>query len=253
VITAATVWDHLAIMQKRNQTRIPKATSFILPNTGGANFLLADMFVEGFTVSQNGDAQPTVQFQLVGTGLHVKPHGVAGLPNPVTDTPEHHYFHGAALGFVLNDGSVKDIGASGRVLSYSFDYKNNIQISRRVGDAFIVAGNIRSGAYAKNVIHGRRTANLTYKGTLGDNLDEYDWMRNTTAITGITLTNKGDIIETTNRHELELKIPAAQLQSAAGSQDNNFLSIDDGFLALKDTVTEGLVTVRGRNGVATLT
>ena len=254
VVTATTSWDHLVIMQKRSQGRIPKATTFLLPLIGAADFLLADIFVNSFTISQTGDAMPTVQFQLVGTGLHAKPHGVTSLPNPITDTPVHHYFHGAALGFVLNDGSVRDLSSDGRNLSWSLDFQNNIVISNRVGDSFMTAGDLASGAYSKNVIHGKRRTVLNYRDTLGDTLNQWSWLINTTALTGIALLNKGmDKINVTDRYELEMRVPIGQLNALGGTQDNNILALDNGILALKDVTSEGLLTARGRNDQATLT
>lgn len=380
VIQAGQSWDHDVIMQTRQQGRVPQATSFILPMTGGADFLLADCFIDSFVLSQTGDAQPTCQFTFASTGYHNRVRNyatlAADLPDPVTDTPEHHYFHGAVTAFEMNDGTLIDMSDAGRMLNWSFEFRNNIVISRRQGDRLIgqspgsrqietataagtitTAGNVsvtvtaagltgspltllvpvllgdtaavwagkvraalaanaaisslffvggsgtqivlakkvslandgtlnialaddtsvgvtaaptsantsagvasvgafdvRTGAYARNVIHGRRQATLTYAMTLDQDLPEYDRLKAATEITGIKIIAKGDPIDPTlinvEQYEQELRIPIGQENQLSGGQDNNFLSINSGILALKDTVTEGLVTARTRNNVA---
>lgn len=382
LLQAGQSWDHDVIMQKRQQGRVPQATTFILPMTGGADFLLADVFVDSFTFSQTGDAQPTAQFTFVSTGFHNRVRNyatlAADLPDPVTDTPEHHYFHGAVTAFEMNDGTLIDMADAGRILNWSFEYRNNIIVSRRMGDKligtnpgsrqietataagtittagnvsvtitaagltgspvtvlvpvllgdtaavwagkvraaladhavispfFFVGGsgtlivlakktaaandatlnialadgtsvgvaaaptsantspgaasagttNVRTGAYGRNVIFGRRTATMSYAMTLDDDLPEYDRLKEATEITGIKLIAKGDHIDQTfvnsEQYEQELRIPIGQENQLTGGQDNNFLSINSGILALKDTTTEGLVTARTRNNVATL-
>ena len=257
VVTASTVWDHVVPFQNsRTQGRIPQATTFIIPMVGGQDFVCADMFVQSVTLSQSGDARPTASFALMGTGLHkrLRSYGTPlALPDPDTDTPEHHYFHGGLLGFTLNDGSVEDFAGNGELDSYQFDMQNTLQMRRAPGDGFLVNGDVRSGSYSRSMIHGKRTANVQFQKLLDADLPEYGWLANNSLITGMTITNRGDIIVSDKKWELEIIVPAAQLQSTTPSTNNNFLTVNNNMMGLKDATTLGLAKVRGRNGVATLT
>ena len=257
VVTAGLVWDHTVPFQNaRTQGRVPQATTFVIPMVGGQDFVCGDMFVQSVQITQQGDARPTATFALAGTGYHKRIRDYVtplALPDPDTDTPEHHYFHGGMLGFTLNDGSVEDFAGQGWLDSYQFDMQNTLQFRRAPGDGFLVAGDVRSGSYSRSVIHGKRTAGVQFQKLLDDDLPEYEWLRNNTLITGLSITNVGDIIETTHKWELEIIVPASQLQSTSPSTNNNFLTVNNNLMALKDSVTLGLAKVRGRNGLATLT
>jgi hypothetical protein len=84
-------------------------------------------------------------------------------------------------------------------------------------------------------------------------LKEYDYLRDQTVITGIKLNSVGENIAGANKHMFGFKFPVSQIGGAEGGAEGNLLTVNGNYIALKDVISEGLVTSHIQNGQATLT
>lgn len=252
VVTALKSWDHSAPMQTRAQGRTPKYTTLII-NLGGADIVAASMAVNSYQISQQGTAEPQFSVELIGTGKFQRLRDISPaivIPYPAT----HNYFHGAAAVLVLNDGVVKNLSSLGRVRSWSVGLQNNIVVGdRRPGDPFLTSGDVRTGAYVRSLLRGKRTATAQLKLALDENLGELDWLTGNTTLTALSIKNVGAPIPTdTNNYEVEWKVPKFKVQTIVGDSEGDDATITLNFLPLRDPVSGGLVTVRVRNDQPTM-
>lgn len=251
-VTAATSYDHSVPMQTRAQGRTPKYTTLIM-NLGGADVVLASMAVNSFSISQQGTNEPQFSVELIGTGNFRRLRDIA--PAIVMPYPtEHHYFHGAAAVIVLNDGVVKNLSSLARVRSWSVGIQNNLVVGdRRPGDPFKTAGDVRTGAYVRSLLRGKRTASAQLKLALDENLDELDWLTDDTTLTGLSIKNVGEPIGATpEKFEVEWKVPNFKVQAITGDSEGDDATLTVNFSPLRDAVSGGLVTARVRNNIAAM-
>lgn len=250
-VTAAASFDHSVPMQTRAQGRTPKYTTLII-NLGGADIVSASMAVNSITISQQGTNEPQFSCELIGTGMFQRMADISPaivIPYPTT----HHYFHGAANVIVLNDGVVKNLSSLGRVRSWSVSLQNNLVVGdRRPGDPFKTPGDVRTGAYLRTLLRGKRTSTAQLKLALDENLDELDWLTNNTSLTNLGIKCVGEPIGVTpENYEVEWKVPKFKVQTITGDSEGDDATITLNFLPLRDSVSGGLVTARVRNDQAT--
>lgn len=252
-VTALHSYDHSAPMQTRAQGRTPKYTTLIM-NLGGADIVLASMAVNSFSISQQGTNEPQFAVEVIGTGKFQRLRDITSpaitIPYPVT----HHYFHGAAAVLLLNDGVVKNLSSLGRIRSWSVSLQNNLVVGdRRPGDPFKTSGDVRTGAYVRSLLRGKRTAAAQIKLALDENLAELDYLTNNTTLTNLSIKNVGEPIPSSAENfEVEWKIPSFKVQTVTGDSEGDDATVTLNFLPLRDAVSGGLVTARVRNDQATL-
>jgi hypothetical protein len=166
--------------------------------------------------------------------------------------PTYHYMHGAALQAVCNDGSAIDLTGDG-LLGHTITLNQNITPLRLPGNDFLKAGYVRSGAFPNFLRRGKRTADISIKLIMGQNLREYRWFRKNISITDLIFTHNGDKIgSTVYDHEYELTIPFSKARTLAGDAEGDLAAKTLTLLPTKDPVTLGIAKARIRNEVATL-
>src|SRR6476620_3083321 len=146
---ATTVTPLTPVSNKDNST--VQASSSVVPklfsiyrHLQGEKFIHGNLFPNGFTIAQEGEARPTFNFDLMGSGLFLDDVALAAATfdeSAIIPAPNYEYFHGAATIFTATDGTdTYDFTAQGRFISLSIEGGNGGRIARRPGDTFLTAG-----------------------------------------------------------------------------------------------------------------
>jgi hypothetical protein len=252
VVTTAKSWDHTVALQTKAQGRVPKLTS-ILPLLGGYDFLHASCAVENFRVTFGGNAYPQYQATLRNTGYSFTRNAGLGTPIVPGSAPTHHYLHPAGVKATYNNGSLIDLGSLARLVSGMCELNNNIVVTPMPQDPFKISGNPASGAYARVINRGKRTAAPTLKSLMDETLAEWLDVLNSTDITALTYLFQGDIIAgtTADRYEFEVTYPLSTM-SIQGDTEGANAAIALSFDTDRSDASPSIAQLRVRNDQATL-
>jgi hypothetical protein len=241
--------DIAAVMNVINSS--PKLFS-LFRKLGGEEFLHSTMAPNTFSIAQEGEADPTMNFDLINTGHHLDADELEDEefdPADILAAPEYEYFHGAATEVTATDGvETYNWTADGSLISLSVEGNRNVDIRRRPGDSFRTVGDHNSGAFARKIRNARPTAGIRLKVDLGASLREYKAMVAKRKLTGLTIVFNGynKIGVGTDDYEFEIKAPKSQFQMIEGDTDQDFGALSLNIQPLRDSVTKGYYVNRTR-------
>lgn len=250
-LVSAGVYDHTVALQTKAQGRIPKLTT-IIPLLGGYDFIHASCAVVDFAIEFGGDGIPRWSATLRNTGYSFNR---AGDLDPAIVPPgpgAYHYVSPSGAYATYNNGSLIDLGSLARLISGRCGLSQEIEVTSLPRDPTRIAGDRRSGSYARRIRRGKRVAVPTLKSYMDDVLDEWLDALDNTDITALTFIFIGDPIgETAYNYEFEISYPLSTLD-VAGDTQNRDAAIALSFDTDRDDAPGGIAQLRVRNGSATL-
>lgn len=242
--------DVSAVQNVINST--PKLFS-LYRKLGGERFINSTFAPNNFTISQEGEARPTAQFDLLSTGHffdgdEIDTEGTFDEVDIVA-APDYEEFHGAATSIVTTDGvETYNWTADGELISVSVEGSNNVDVRRRPGDTFKDAANRNSGAFGRKIRNGKLTGAIKLKVDLDSDLRTFKAMVAGRKLTGLTIVFGGfnKIGATADFFEYEVKAPKAAFQMIDGDTDQDFGALSLNIQPLRDATTKGYYTNRTR-------
>lgn len=242
--------DITAVMNVINSN--PRLFS-IYRHLGGEKFLHSSMAPDTFEISQEGEADPTMNFGLRSTGHHLDSDELTAAAFDETNfkpAPEYDYFKGAMTGVVATDGiNNYNWGAEGELISLSVTGSNKVDVQRRPGDGLKDIANRYSGSFARKIRNGSKPeVTVKLKVDLRSDLREYKAMVLNKKLTGLTILFNGydKIGATADYHEFEIKTPKSQFMMIEGDTDQDFGALSLSIQPLRDAVSKGYFTNRTR-------
>jgi hypothetical protein len=249
-LVATGVYDHTVALQTKAQGRIPKLST-IIPWLGGLDFIHASCAVADFGIEFGGGGIPRWSATLRNTGYSFQRAGGLGTPIVPPAVETYHYIHPAAVSAKYNDGSLVDLGSLARLISGRCGISQDIEVVGLPGDPFKTTGDRRSGAYARRIRRGKRTATPNIKAYMDETLAEWLDALNMTDITALTYLFIGDPITGTYNYEFEITYPLSTL-SVDGDTENRDAAIALSFDTDRNDASGGIASLRVRNGNALL-
>ncbi len=220
---------------------------------GGERFINSTFAPNNFTISQEGEARPMCNFDMLSTGHHfdgdeIDTEGTFDEADIVA-APEYEEFHGAATEIAATDGvETYNWTTDGELISLSVEGSNNVDVRRRPGDTFKTAGNHNSGAFARKIRNGKLTGAVKLKVDLDSDLRTFKAMVLARKLTGLTIIFNGfnKIAAGADDYEFEIKVPKAGFQMIDGDTDQDFGALSLTIQPLRDATTKGYYTNRTR-------
>lgn len=241
--------DISSVMNVSNS--IPKLLA-IFRKLGGERFIHSTLIPNNFSIQQEGEQQPTFNFDLLNTGHFVDSDALDTATfneSAIVDVPDYEYFHGAATSVIATDG-VENYNwtQDGDLMSLSIEGSNGAQVARRPGDSFYVSGDRRSGAIARKYANSKTTGAIKLKVDLKSTLREFKTMIQNKKLTGLTFIFGGfnKIGSTNDYFEFEIKAPSSQFDMIEGDSDQDYGALSLNIRPLRDAVTKGRYTTRVR-------
>lgn len=197
----------------------------LIVREGGVNiadFLLAGAVVSSYQLSQNKADAPTFQADLVGTGKHVRNHGITSLP--ATPVIIQCIDGNNTVVQWTDSGGLKDWAATGRLISWNVRVDNQLKLNDRApGDPFTVAAGTEGiAAYVRKLLRGAPQITAQLVVTLDNNVNEWIQMANNELLTDVTFKPQGPIIASTFRASLAMIIPKARIiRTVPGESDGD--------------------------------
>jgi hypothetical protein len=144
--------------------------------SAASDFIHASCAVADFGIEFGGGGIPRWSATLRNTGYSFQRARDLGTPivPPAVDT--YHYIHPAAVSAKYNDGSLVDLASLARLISGRCGISQDIEVVGLPGDPFRRPGDRRSGAYARRIRRGKRTATPTIKAYMDETLGS-GWTR----------------------------------------------------------------------------
>lgn len=253
--TTATVVKDYATVQK--STSVTPSLFSIYRHLEGEQFILGDLFPNSFNISQEGEAQPSFNFDLMGTGKFLDTDLLTAASfdeSSIVAAPSYEYFHGAATVVTFTDGTTTyNLTEQGRLISLSVEGNNGGRVARRPGDPFFVPADKNSGAFSKNISMGKAQGHLVkFKIDLGEELTEWKAMVQRKTLTGGSIKFVGfNVITGSYAYEFEIKFPRARFSMIAGDTDDQYGALSVEIAPERDPVSGGFFTSRVRTNKTT--
>lgn len=243
------VYDHeFAILSPQVGSILPFFSMVSLMDV--ASFLFAGCMVDRFKISQKNSERAVYEADIVGSGKFTNPHGLTGLPD-IESLPCMDGFR-TVVTYVDDASATINLSTLGTLIEWMVEHKNNIRANkRRVGDTIQTVSTTGTAAHVKSMPRGK------YETTISMMLDFVDLTNWTKMVQNKTFTNLkfkvvGPTVGATSRHEFEIIVPSFTFETVAPGDDQGDAAIQVNVLAFQDSVSNGTITGRIRNGVATL-
>jgi hypothetical protein len=252
-LVATGVYDHFVpILQPQVGSILP---SFGLASVlDAANWLLHGCMVEDFSITKKGDERAQFESNIVNSGKFTNPHGLTSLPE-IVSPPCMDAFR-TVTSYVDTDSSTINLSSLGLLIESMVSFKNNIKLNkRREGDPIQTSGTSGSGAYVRRMPRGKYETNISL---LIDFLDLTYWTKSvqSEALTNMKIKHVGPIFATVSavdyRHEFEIIVPKFSFETVDPAEDDGDAATRINVIPLEDPTTLGSITLRVRNGSATL-
>lgn len=252
-VAATTAYDH--VIEAQSTSADPQLkSSTVACKMGGLDLMLAGMVGNSLQIGFSGAALPTYSVEMIGSGKFAYMADQA--PALVLPTPAVQDYMGsiAAINVTLNDGTLLDLGAAGRLSAFNLQASNNVVTGdRRPGDAFRTPGDILTGAFVGRLTRGVRSLSTSLSFYCDDAKREWLDHLNNTTITAFSFKMVGKKIGATiHSHEVEITIPKSVFRSYSIQDNNSKLLSTVDIQPLKDGSTTGLFKMRIRNDKTTL-
>lgn len=242
--------DIAAVMNILNSN--PKLFS-IFRKLGGERFLHSTLGVDTFEIAQEGENDPTANFNLKSTGhfldadqLDEEEFDSADM----TAAPDYEYFNGAWTEVTATDGvQPYNWTEDGSLISLAISGNNKVQTSRRPGDKSRDLTDRNTGSFARKIRNGvGPEAGIRLKVDLGSSLAEFKTMVKAKKLIGLKILFGGynKISATTDFYEFEAKAPSSEFQLIEGDTDQDFGALALNIQPTRDSVTKGYFTNRVR-------
>lgn len=243
---------------KHTVNPLPYSSGHQLPGStfihelGADSFQLSGCVVERFKMMQSGVETPKFEVELVGTGKFTNPHGVTSLP---TADPTYDCVDGNLSQFVWTDATPTTVDWStlSRVLSWSFEYKNNHRLSdRRQGDPLTgpTGGQLR---HVRQILRGRMTVQASVSIAMASaDIAEWVAMAKNTLFTDVTFRASGSVLSGSTRGAIEAVMPKAKIKGDMTVTDQDGLAVVNfNLVPLYASAIGGLVQMAVTNTTAT--
>lgn len=250
VVTSGQTWEHeFAMLNPQVGVNLP---SFSVPVLlGAASFLFAGCRVDRFRVSQQNNERVRYQADIVGSGKFTTPHGLTSLPALAT-VPCMDGFRTEVTYVDPAGPTTINLGTAGTLMEWFVELNNGLRRNRRrVGDPVQTVGS-GSAAHVRGLPLGQeRTTQIGMKLDFVD-LTEWTAMTANTTYQDLTITVKGPVIESTNRHEFQIIVPSFAFEVVTPDEDEGDAAISVNVIPFEDSVSKGTITGRIQNATATL-
>lgn len=247
------VFDHVIQMMASDVDPTPKAST-VAGKFGGLDLILGGMICNSLGIGYGDNQLPTYTAELLGTGYYERM--ADQTPPLVLPAPVSQNYTGSAAAIVcqLNDGSLLDLSAVGRLQSFNLQSSINVDLGdRRPGDPFITSGDIESGAYTPRASRGTRDVQVTVGVYNNENRREWNAHLDNVIINNLTWKAVGrKIAATAHSHEIEVTIPESIIRAVSLGDNREKQILQLTFNKLKKTTETGIWKLRIRNASATL-
>jgi hypothetical protein len=219
-VVGTTGQRHRALLQNSavHGTRQLPGTSLIFVN-GVDDFLLSGMVIASSLLSKQAAVQPTLAFDLVGTGKHTSPNGVTSKPTYAAPTACSDG-SGFIVKFTKADSTVVDLSTVGcQFKELNVPLNNNVKLNDRCDGDPKLTQNLGTASYVQRVLRQRnRDRLLPNFGFLLNDLNVYQLMTKNEVVTSVTLAIRGPAIAGgTAFYELGVEIPKATFVDVAAA------------------------------------
>jgi len=252
-------FDVVTNMQTKAQGRIPKLTTLGY-DLGGYRFVHPSVAVSDFQIQFQGEQDVTFTATLINPGLYKLNALAATLIaagfsadmaaalaiDPVIAPPappDHHLMHPAATKVTFSNGATIDFAADGDLIAGTCGLNNQVVVKQRPGDPFILAGNRKAGAYARDIHRGTRIPMASLHVALDPNLRAFVMAQSGTDITSLTYLFRSEdpIGASVNNffYEFEWKCPLAEIENVQSNPDGDDAAVTMNFYPKADAVTGG--------------
>lgn len=243
------VYDHtFAILPPQIGDILPSFN--ILSMLGLANFLLAGVMVDKMKFSQKGSSRATHETPLVGSGKFINPSGITPLP-VLTQTPCMDGFRTVIKYTDADDTTVVNLSTLGKVVEWSLEHDNKIRRNkRRTGDP-IQTVDTASAAHIRKMPRGKYET----KGQITVDFEDLsEWTRSikNQKLMNLSFLMPGELIDATNRNEIELIVPSFGFDSPDTGDDEGDATLPINIYCFEDPITKGTMKARVRNSSPTL-
>ncbi|HKX32099.1 MAG TPA: hypothetical protein VJ302_30715 [Blastocatellia bacterium] len=241
---------------KHSNAMLPLSSGRLLPSSdfisflGGSSFLLAGCVVDRFRMFQNGPDPVRSQCDLLGTGKHIRPHGVSSLPATASILQ---CLTGNNVAIQWTDGTgTRNWSTLGRVKSWFCEVQNNTKLNdRRPGDPVTSNGTDGAAYYVRYMNHGVRRVTAQLVVTSDNDVLEWLQMTKNEDITDVTFSAKGPtLIGATQYPALTMIIPHARITAVSPGSDDDTQAHTIDIVGAYDSVTGGALKAECVNTTA---
>jgi hypothetical protein len=238
---AGTGFEHSAMMQTQAEGIQLPSSSFIA-QLGPADVMLNGLVVETAQLTQQAANLPVMSVNMLGSGKHARPNGMAGLPAPSTISTICPSGQNLTIKYTKPGGGVVDLGETGcRFKSADISLANNNDAQDRCpGDPELLINGC-GGNYVRRISRGQRNFLVTLTLLLDDVMDEYKLSLCTEPVTDVTVSFNGPLIGAgPERYAIGAKIAKANFRGVAATDVNGKAAYSINLQAL-DPGPEGFV------------
>jgi hypothetical protein len=210
-------YKHTANLQVDSDGDVLPATDLI-GKLGPIDALLAGMVVGQATISRQRQGRATLGFNLVGSGKHLNPHGIAALP---AYTPPSVCGADTIVVKYTNPSSVVvDLGASGcQFVDMNVTLNNNLLINDRCPGDSSLTQNGGTANYMGRVPRQDQALDSAISFLLNEDPNEYELHLANSNVTSVVIAIRGALISTGVWYECGVEIPKANFRAIAPSEN----------------------------------
>ena len=196
--------------------QLPSST--MISEIGGASFRLDGLVVDRYRLSQNRADPPQFSVDLVGSGKHVRPHGVTSLPATAA-TLTCLNGNNTLVSWTDTVGAQNFHGSSCALRSWFVEVQNNTVLRDRCpGDSTVTITDVASSlsvdvAYVGKMRHGARQCTAQIVILLDSTIPDWLTFATNDTLTDVTFRPQGAIIASTFRYSLGIIMEKARVVS----------------------------------------
>lgn len=192
--------------------------SDIISSNGPLDSLFAGMVVGQATLSRQRQGRPQLTFNMVGSGKHANPHGIASLPDYVA--PSVCGASPIVVKYTNASSAVIDLGAAGcQFVDMNVSLNNNLLLSDRCPGDTSLTQNTGTALYLSRVPRQEQALDVGFTFLLNEDPDEYLIHLANTNVTAVKIAIRGPLISGSDYYELGVNIAKANFRTVVLSEN----------------------------------
>lgn len=210
-------YKHTANLMVESDGAILPATD-IIGRLGPIDALLAGMVVGQAALSRQRQGRPNLTFNMVGSGKHLNPHGIASLPSYAP--PSVCGANPIIVKYTNAASEIVDLGAAGcQFVDMNVALNNNLSLNDRCpGDASLTQ-NGGTALHVGRVPRQEQSLDLGFSFLWNEVMAEYLIHLANTNVTSVVIAIRGPLISGATYFELGVEIPKANFRAIAPSEN----------------------------------
>ncbi len=220
VVTAAqgTGFKHSSELQvEADGVQLP--ASDLIVKLSPLDILLAGMVVSQATLSRQRNGRPILDFNLVGSGKHESPAGIASLPAYLPPTVCG--ANNLIVKYTNASAVVVDLGAAGcQFVSFNVGLNNNVRLNDRCPGDPSLTENGGTALHVGRVVRTEQSLDINFAFLLNETNAEYAQHLANTNVTNVVIAIRGPLISGSDYYELGIEIPKANFRTISPSEND---------------------------------